>query len=291
MALGDKPFIGSEAVARGLVRKHELRSRYRLVFPDVYLANDVGLTPHHRATAGWLWSRRRGVIAGLTASALHGANWVDECAPVELIWRNARRPSGLRTSDMLLFARERARLRGLPVTTPERTAFDIGRRGRLDDAVARLDALGHATGIKAEDVRQLAGDHPGVRGLRQLHTALDLYDPGAASPKETWLRLLVIRAGYPRPQTQIPVWDPLERRWYYLDLGWENLQIAMEYEGDQHRTDPAQFAKDVRRYERLPELGWKVIRVVGRDRPPGILDRLERAWESRGGHIDSASRS
>ncbi|HZQ34035.1 MAG TPA: hypothetical protein VFB19_20150 [Mycobacterium sp.] len=177
------------------------------------------------------------------------------------------------------------------MTTPERTAFDIGRRGRFDDAVARLDALGHATGVKADDVLRLAGDHPGVRGLRQLHAALDLYDPGAASPKETWLRLLVIRAGYPRPQTQIPVWDPLDRRWYYLDLGWENLQIAMEYEGDQHRTDPVQFAKDVRRYERLPELGWKTIRVTRGDRAGGVLDRLQRAWESRIGPIDSALRS
>ncbi len=98
-----------------------------------------------------------------------------------------------------------------------------------------------------------------------------------------------MRAGYPRPQTQIPVWDPLDRRWYYLDLGWEDLQIAMEYEGDQHRTDPAQFAKDVRRYERLPELGGKAIRVVGRDRPAGILDRLQRAWASRNASYESRS--
>jgi hypothetical protein len=42
------------------------------------------------------------------------------------------------------------------VTTPERTAFDIGRRGRRDDAVARLDALGNATGFKADHVLTLA---------------------------------------------------------------------------------------------------------------------------------------
>ncbi|HZQ33848.1 MAG TPA: hypothetical protein VFB19_19200, partial [Mycobacterium sp.] len=89
MALGENPFVGSEAVANGLVRKHELRSRYRSVFPDVYAANDVALTLHQRAVAGWLWSRRHGVVAGLTASALHGAKWVDTCEPVELIWRNA----------------------------------------------------------------------------------------------------------------------------------------------------------------------------------------------------------
>ena len=90
------------------------------------------------------------------------------------------------------------------VTTPERTAFDIGRRGPVGRAVARLDALARATDFKVSDVEELAGKHRHARGLRQLETVLDLVDAGAQSPKETWLRLMLIRAGYPRPQTQIP---------------------------------------------------------------------------------------
>jgi hypothetical protein len=39
------------------------------------------------------------------------------------------------------------------------------------------------------------------RGLHQLSRALSLVDPGAESPKETWLRLLLIRAGLPKPTT------------------------------------------------------------------------------------------
>ena len=38
----DRPFVGSEAMERGLVRKHELRSRYRPVFPDIYVPKDAG---------------------------------------------------------------------------------------------------------------------------------------------------------------------------------------------------------------------------------------------------------
>ena len=78
MSILDGPFVGSEAIERRLVRKHELRSRYRKVFPDVYVPNDVELTLPLRARAGWLWSHRQGVFAGLTASALHGAKWVDD---------------------------------------------------------------------------------------------------------------------------------------------------------------------------------------------------------------------
>jgi hypothetical protein len=163
---------------------------------------------------------------------------------------------------MRLHSTELAYLCGMRVTTVERTAFDIARRGRVDDAVARLDALGNATRFTCEDVLAIADRHHGARGLRQLRSALDLYDPGAASPKETWLRLLIIRAGYPRPQTQIPVLSPDGCRQYYLDMGWVDSELAVEYDGDQHRVDPIQFAYDIQRSEDLDELGWTRIRVV-----------------------------
>jgi very-short-patch-repair endonuclease len=281
MNFRDQPFVGSEALARGGIRKHELRGRYRAEFPDVYVPKDAVLTLPQRARAAWLYSHREGVIAGLTASALHGAEWVDNDLPIELIWSNARRPRGLRTYDMRLHSDELAEYQEMRITTVERTAFDIGRRRRLDDAIARLDALGNATGFKAEDVLAVADRHRGARGLRQLRTALDLYDPGAESPKETWLRLLAIRAGYPRPQTQIPVLSPDRRRWYYLDMGWEHLVLALEYDGEQHRVNPVRYAYDIQRSEDLDFLGWTRIRVVKANRQADVLRRLERAWQSK----------
>ncbi|WP_102145174.1 hypothetical protein [Mycobacterium hubeiense] len=280
--MGDhQPFIGSVAIANGLLKKHQLRAHFRALFPDVYIAEDVALTLGTRAHAGWLWSRRQGVIAGLTASAMHGAQWVDDLLPIELVWSNARAPRGLRTHDWTLYTEERCLVASLPVTTVERTAFDIGRRGRLDEAVARLDALGNATGFKIDDVLAVAERHPGARGLRQLRAGLDLYDAGAESPKETWLRLLLIRAGYPRPQTQIPVWSPDGRRKYRIDMGWADIKVGVEYEGDHHRVDKPRYDYDITRYEDLNFLRWKMIRVVGRDREPAILARVERAWASR----------
>lgn len=231
MAILNYPFVGSEAVVCGRIRKHELRARYRAEFPDVYAPKDVVLTIHERAKAAWLYSHRQGVIAGLTASALHGAKWVDDGLPIELIWSKARRPRGLRTYDVRLCFDESFHFGEMRVTTVERTAFDIARRGLLGTAVARLDALGNATRFTSEQVLAVAEGHRGLRGLRQLRAALRLYDPGAASPKETWLRLLLIRGGYPRPQTQIPVLSPDGRRQYYLDMGWEDMMLAVEYDG------------------------------------------------------------
>jgi hypothetical protein len=138
----DKPFVGSEAVASGAIRKHELRARCRAVFPDVYVRRDAVLTLSQRARAAWLYSHRQGIIAGLTASAFHGAKWVDNDLPIELIWSNARPPRGLRAYDMRLHSNEFLDYEEMRITSVERTAFDIGCRGRLDDTVARLDALG-----------------------------------------------------------------------------------------------------------------------------------------------------
>lgn len=275
------PFVGSEAVASGAIRKHELRSRYSAVYPDVYAPKNAVLTLHERSKAAWLYSHREGVIAGLTASGLHGAKWVDDDLPIEIVWTNARRPRGLRTYDMSLHTTEFVDLDGIRVTTVERTAFDVARRGRLDDAIARLDALGNATGFEADDVLAVADRHRGARGLRQLEQALDLMDAGAQSPKETWLRLLITRNGFPRLQTQIPVLSPDGRRWYYLDMGWDDIKLAAEYDGEQHRVDPIQFAYDIQRSEDLDDLGWTRVRVVKENRQADILRRLDRAWHSK----------
>lgn len=276
----DAPFIGSEAIARGELRPHQLRARFRTVFPDVYVRRDQQPTLRDRAVAAWLWSHRRGVLAGLTAASWHGSKWVDEALPVELIWSNARPPRGLHTYDRRLLADELQELAGISVTTPPRTAFDIGRRKTVGVAVAHLDALMRATGIKVEEVVQVADKHRGARGLRHLETALALVDAGSQSPRETWLRLLLIRAGLPRPTTQIPV-TTADGQVYYLDMGWEEVMVAVEYDGEHHRLDRWQYTRDVRRHEILERLGWIVIRVLAADRPADIVRRVSDALESR----------
>jgi len=275
-----EPFIGSEALASGLLTRYELRRYYRTIVPNVYFDKRVAPSLRQRTFAAHLWSHREAVIAGLAASAMHGAKWIDDDSPVELIHHNARAPKGVVVRDELLLENEFQLIDGMPVTTPERTAFDVGRRGRLDDAIGRLDALARATDFKAPTLEELAARHGHTRGLRQLETALQLMDAGAESPKETWLRLLIIRAGYPRPQTQIPVLSPDGRRVYRLDMGWEDIMLALEYDGDHHRTTRERFAYQIERAEDLQELGWTVVTAAARHQPASVLRRLKRAWDA-----------
>jgi hypothetical protein len=275
------PFIGSEAVASGDIIKSALRTRYTRLFPDVYVNCGTDLTPHVRARAGWLWSRRRGVIAGLSASALHGAEWIDAAVPVEVYHSNRNKLRGLRVRGDRLDEDEATLVDGVPVTTPARTALDLGCWYPMDEAVAAIDALMRATDLKVADVEALVQRYPARRGIRRARIAMGFADAGAQSPKETWLRLLLVRAGLPRPQTQIAVEDEFGDVIAYLDMGWEDAKVAVEYDGEQHRTDRRQYTWDIRRLEMLERRGWIVIRVVAGDRPEQILRRVRAALARR----------
>jgi hypothetical protein len=275
-----EPFIGSEALACGKVSRHQLRTRYRAVFPNVYLSRDAEVSLELRIFAAWLWSGRAATIVGAAASALHGAKWIPDDVPVELNHSNTRPPRGVLTRRDALLDGETQTLDGRTVTTPERTAFDIGRRGAIRSAVVRLDALARATGFKVDDVLRVARCHPHSPGLRRLETALDLVDPGAQSPRESYLRLLLVDAGFPRPHTQIPVLGVDGIPLAYLDLGWEENLVAVEYDGDQHRTDRRQYVKDVQRIEMLERMGWIIVRVVAEDGPANIVRRVRAALEA-----------
>ncbi|CAN5168989.1 hypothetical protein BH11ACT7_BH11ACT7_28990 [soil metagenome] len=272
-------FVGSEAVAAGRVTKYQLAKDYQRVLPDIYAPKgDLSLDDSIRAA--WKWSRGKGIISGITASAWHGAKWVDAGAPVELNLVNRKRPPGVILRNDTIFDDEVTIRRGIAVTTLARTAFDLARHGGEFDSVARLDALARAARFDHADVLGVARRHPHVRGLRQVPIVLDKSDPGAESPQETYLRLTLINAGFPRPQTQIPVCRANGRR-YFLDMGWPELMVAVEYDGEHHRTDRLSYVSDVARSEYLAAAGWIVIRALASHRKRQIIERVHQAREAR----------
>jgi len=276
-----EPFIGSEAVAAGITTHSQLRSRYTRVFRDVYVLEGTELTPVLRAHAAWLWSRRRGVIAGFSAAALHGSRWIDASRAVDIIHDNRHPLAGLQIWSGRLASDEIDMVAGTAVTTPARTALDLACWYPTTTAVAALDDLVRTTELKMPDVELLTARYRGRRGIERARTSLNLVDAGAQSPKETWLRLVLVQAGLPRPQTQIPVYDDFGDAIAYLDMGWEDVKVAVEYDGEQHRSDRRQYTWDVRRSEMIERRGWILVRVVAGDRPVEIVRRVRAARARR----------
>lgn len=272
-------FIGSEAIRSGRLTRGELRWNYRAVHPDVYIGKGVERTLAVNTRAAALWVAD-GVIAGRAAAALHGAGFIGADTPIELIGLGRRPREGVIVREERICPDEITQVDGMSVTTPERTALDLARHLQRYQAVAHLDALAAATPVDPNSVLKLARRYRGARGIRRARSVIPLLDPGAQSPRESWLRLLLIDGGFPRPQTQIMVSDGCSTA--FVDMGWEQPKIGLEYDGDQHRSDRYQFVKDIGRHEMLGNLGWLVIRVVKEHRKAHILERVHEAFQRRG---------
>jgi len=276
-------FVGTEAIARGTVTRHELARWYRPIYPNVYALRGRELSLADRAIGAWLWSKRTGIVTGTAASALYGADWLDSDVGVELIYNNTRPPTGIVARNERI-AHDEFSSEGLTIATPARTAFDLGRFLKRGPAIARMDALMRARPFSIEDVLVLAKRYRGARGVKLLTDALPLVDGGAASPRETWLRLLFIDGGLPRPATQVPIVGPNGRVLRTVDMAWEEFMILVEYDGDQHRTSREQYVKDLRVIPELERLGWIVLRVIKEDHPGDIVRRARCALVARGWH-------
>lgn len=275
-------FVGSEAVANGVVTRHELQRWYRPIYPNVHIPRNRVPSLRDRTVGAWLWSHREGVVSGVAASALHGAEWVDDDVEIELVWDCTRPPDGIVVRNERIADDEVTCVSGIPVTTPARTAFDLGRFLPRRKAVERLDALMRACPFSAEDVLMLTKQYRGARGVAKLKAVLPLVDGGAQSPPESRLRLLYIDAGLPRPTTQIAIADEWGRVVRTVDMGWDDFQVASEYDGGQHQTDRAQYVKDLRVLPKLEQLGWDVMRVIKEDREAQVVQRAYRALKARG---------
>ncbi|KAA0096714.1 DUF559 domain-containing protein [Mycolicibacterium sp. P1-18] len=279
------PFVGTEALAAGAVTNHGLRNAYVAVHRNVYVPRGAPLDAIDKAVAAWLWSRRLGVLAGMSASALHGARWVDAELPAELNRPGRDKVDGIVLHSDVLAPDEVCSRRGMPATTAARTAFDVGRVPGLETAVVRVDALRQATGVDVGSIHAIAQRHQGARGIRQLRRVLQLSDSGAESPQETRTRLVLTAAGLRPTHTQIEVYDACGRFVARLDMGWRDALVAVEFDGAQHWTDPRQRSRDIDRIAELGELGWLVVRVSGemlRRRPHVVVQRVRAALRERG---------
>jgi hypothetical protein len=275
-----EPFVGTEALSgRGLTRG-QLRWNNTAVHPGVYIANGVEQTLFRKTVAAWLWTRRRGVIAGRAAAALHGAKWVDASTPIELITEHTRRRRGVIVREERIADDEITYVGELPVTTITRTALDLARHLPRDVAIASLDALAAATGVLPTDALELAARYPRLRGIRRARLALALMDGGAQSPRETWLRLVLIDSGLPRPRTQIRVTDGSNEA--FLDMGYDEPMVAFDYDGQHHSANRDQYVHDIGRAELVDGQGWIDIHVVAEHSRRFILYRARQAFTRRG---------
>ncbi len=157
---------------------------------------------------------------------MHGALWIDDLVPIELLWKCAR-----------------------------------------------------ATGVQSDAVLELAERYSGARGVARARAVVPMLDSGAQSPKESWLRMVLIDAGFPRPRTQIRVTDGFNTA--ILDMGWDDSRIGLDYDGDQHQVSRSRYVHDIGRNELVANAGWIDIHVVAEHSERFVIHRVREAFRRR----------
>jgi hypothetical protein len=273
------PIVGTEAVASGALTRGALRWRYTAVHPNVYLPKDARRALFTSTVAAWLWTERKGIIAGRAAAALHGVPWIEDSAPIELIAGHGRRQPGVVVRDEQIGDDEVCQVGELLVTTPARTGLDLARRLPRGAAVTHLDALAAATRVTATDIVSLAERHRATPGIRAARAAVCLMDGGSRSPRATSLRLLLIDAGLPRPRTDIRLNDDIWEA--TIGMGWTMPMVGVDCEEDRSGLNAVQ---DIACQELFQRLGWFYIRAHPQQSPTFIVHRVRAALRQRGRH-------
>jgi hypothetical protein len=162
---------------------------------------------------------------------------------------------------------------GLPLVDPATLFCQLAPMLALDDLVAIGDALAlrpvfpdpwdEQPWVPLRQLTERVEIFRG-RGKQVAHKALALIRPGAESRPETLLRLAIMSAGLPEPEVQGVISDARGRFIGRADMVYRRWRLIVEYDGDHHRTNTAQFDKDVQRLEGFGNAGWTVVRIVGR---------------------------
>ncbi len=293
----DVPFTWPQARALGISRAYvDDAVRNRLIvrpLRGVYLRADVEPSLINRALAAGLVVSSHSVLCDRTAAWIHGCDVfdfreLDVTPPLESYVLRGHDPTDRPECDggtRDLCPDDWIEIDGVRVTTPLRTALDLGCALSRRRALAAMDSLMRAHGFDTADLRRMLRRYSRRRGVVQLRELVELVDGRSESSGESWTRLEIIDSGLPSPEPQywvciagVPT--------YRLDLAYPHARVAVEYDGEEFHSSPDARANDGARRRWLQANGWKVI-VVDKNSftPTAIADWIA---EVRG-HLGLAS--
>lgn len=122
-------------------------------------------------------------------------------------------------------------------------------------------------------------------GTTAAWLALDDVRDGSESPRETELRLVIVRGGLPEPMSNWELRDDDGLLIARLDLAYVREKVAVEYDGRQHADNAAQFARDADRWRAIQDEGWLLVRVLNHHMADGgavALEMVRSALRMRG---------
>ncbi|GAA1529468.1 hypothetical protein SAMN04489751_0435 [Brevibacterium sandarakinum] len=279
-----RPFTRSDLGSRRITA-HALKtnSRYVRVFTNVWIDRDDDSAMPTPLWAGTTWLREATRLSGFrllrsdvvgtlwTAARLYGLPVPNRIRDYALHIAGDATCIRISRPGVVLHRHQRLNyydffdlpLLAVPHLLIEVAPFlDISELVQIGDAAVSTRFSGPRTSV--EQLRAELLSRKQVRNRRLLEHAISLIRPAVDSPRETWLRLWIINHGFPEPQVHPEVHSRIKNIALRPDLGYPDIKLAIEYEGDHHRTSPEQFAKDIERRQLMEAEGWTILRVSKR---------------------------
>lgn len=283
------------ALGRRTLDKMRADGRVRQLW-GVLLPRELLLDPDTRAAAALLAAGPAAALTGLTAAWLQGC----PAAATPIVHVAVPYSNSLRTQQGLVVHQGRRLLNEvidvrdlraviLEVAIAELLCTDVARRAlAVADQAAALFPERERSAFRGRIADRLA-TRPDRRGTARAGGLLPLVTGRPDSAPESWLKLLVVEAGFPPPTEQFEVIDALACVRYVLDLCWPELRIALEYDG--YEAHEYRLDRDAERDLDLQRRGWVTIRATAEDlrEPSALLARLDDAFRGRGAGYFRAS--
>ena len=283
----DRPFTAPMASSAGVLAKDLTalvrRGLLRRLLRNVYVAAQVTDSLALRTEALRLVVPAGAVVTDRTAGWLHGAEMIlapgDHVVvpPVSVFHRGRghRLRNGLVTSGQRMMTDDDVmEINGICVTTPLRTACDLGRSRSRDGAFATMSMMLRLGHFSHQELVDASAGFRGYRNVRQLRALAPLVDSRVESPPEAVVLLRWLDCpDLPRPEPQRRVPAPLwaDAAYYAIDLGIDELRFGVEYDGEEFHG-PDRRDHDSTRREWITQQQFWILRVVlkqnvfGRDR-------------------------
>lgn len=289
MTFGSQPFTRQQALAE-LLSDVDLRGpRFHRIFQGVYVSSSTPIGVNERARAALLVSHPQAQVSHHTAAVLLGA-WAPPTTQTHLSVPIGT-PHSIRRGVTVHFRSDQSnpvRKAGLPLSPPWRLFLEMATvHLSLVELVCVGDSLIRTGMIEPSDLVRAASEWRG-HGARRARLAAGLVRTGVDSSTESRLRLLIVLAGLPEPVVNLVLRDEYGAPVYRLDLGYEDLCLAIEYDGRHHAENSKQWIRDIRRREELERSGWRLIVITADDlfvHPTETLNRIRRALADRGAEL------
>lgn len=263
-------------------RRHLLR-----VFPRVYRLRDGADDDLTLLRAALLHAGPGAALSHTTALAVWGLRPLDR--PLHLTVHQRVKRAG--APDLIVHRRLRfdpdsaqcVQRRGLLVTALPRTVIDSWPLLPLAERRPLVLDLSNRGLVTAKLLDDALTERPNVAGRRGLRQTIDLIADGCRSELEAHGVLNVFRhRSLPPSIGQYQVQLPARR--IKLDRAWPEVRLAVELDGAQHHTSPADRRRDLARDRELAALGWVVLRFTYADvlrDPEGVRAKVLEVYRAR----------